>query len=247
MLEGKHYVVLGASSGIGRATAGRIAEAGGRVTLVARREAVLCEVRAAMQGSHHEVSACDISEPDALIDVIKAAAKLSGPIAGVVHSVGVHRAVPIRFTKPEGVRKAFEVNVFSAFELLRAVRQKDVCGPGASVVLLSSVLGIVGQAGAALYSSTKGALITLARSAALELAPDNIRVNCVAPGVVETEMTESFRENLTEAQFAAIVSQHPLGIGLPDDVAHAIVFLLSDKSRWITGSVLTVDGGYTAQ
>ena len=105
---------------------------------------------------------------------------------------------------------------------------------------------MTGQAGVSAYSASKGALISLTKSLALELAGENIRVNCVAPGVVNTEMSDKLFSFMTEQQIEGIKKMHPLGFGTPRDVANAISFLLADTSRWITGSVLVVDGGYTA-
>jgi len=110
--------------------------------------------------------------------------------------------------------------------------------------LLSSVAGIVGSAGIPAYSASKGALISLTRSAALELAVSGLRINCVAAGSVETEMLHG--SPYIPEQFEALKRRHALGIGAPRDVAHAIAFLLADTGRWITGSTLVVDGGYSA-
>jgi NAD(P)-dependent dehydrogenase (short-subunit alcohol dehydrogenase family) len=112
---------------------------------------------------------------------------------------------------------------------------------------LSSVAGIVGQPGIAAYASSKAAVLGLTRCLALELAPEHIRVNCVAPAMVKTEMADQLFKSLSPEQVTEIEQAHPLGIGRPRDVAHAIAFLLSDDARWITGSVLVVDGGYTAR
>jgi len=116
------------------------------------------------------------------------------------------------------------------------------------VVLVASVAGLLGVAARSAYSGSKGALIAFARSAAVELAPAGVRINCVAPGYVKTEMHDSAMRELSPEKMEALVrATQPLGLGKPLDVAHAIAFLLSGASRWITGSVLAVDGGYTAQ
>ena len=114
-------------------------------------------------------------------------------------------------------------------------------------MFLSSAVGLVGQAGVSVYSATKGAVVTMTKSLALELAREGVRVNCVCPGVVQTEMTTGLRESIGADAFQRVTDAHPLGLGTSEDVANAIVFLLSDASRWITGTSLTVDGGYTAQ
>ena len=107
-------------------------------------------------------------------------------------------------------------------------------------------MGVVGQPGVSAYAATKGAIIALTKSLALEIARNRIRVNCVVPAQVQTEMALSLESSLTETQIKRIEEMHPLGLGQPRDVALSIAFLLSDASSWITGSALTVDGGYTA-
>ena len=108
-------------------------------------------------------------------------------------------------------------------------------------------MGSVGEVGKTLYSMTKGALLSASRSLALELAPKKIRVNCISPGVVDTPMSQSAVYSQSEESLNRIRSLHPLGLGRVEDVAHACVFLLSDEARWITGTNLFVDGGYTAR
>jgi NAD(P)-dependent dehydrogenase (short-subunit alcohol dehydrogenase family) len=117
---------------------------------------------------------------------------------------------------------------------------------GGSIVFISSVMASVGAPGAAAYSLSKAALHGLARSLALELAPVQIRVNCVAPGFVQTPMFDRMASSWDAEQRARVGADHPLGLGAPLDVAHSVAFLLADTARWITGTVLTVDGGYTA-
>jgi NAD(P)-dependent dehydrogenase (short-subunit alcohol dehydrogenase family) len=138
-------------------------------------------------------------------------------------------------------------NVTAAFLLVSAATRRGRFNPaGGSVVLVSSVMGVVGEKGKVLYSATKGALIAGARSLALELAGRRIRVNTVSPGVVRTPLWDRSVSRQSEEQRARIEGLHPLGLGEPEDVANACIFLLSDGARWITGSNLVVDGGYTA-
>jgi NAD(P)-dependent dehydrogenase (short-subunit alcohol dehydrogenase family) len=124
--------------------------------------------------------------------------------------------------------------------------QKGVCAQNGSIVFLSSVAGLTGQAGIAAYAASKGAIVSLTRALAVELAAEHIRVNCVAPGVVITEMGQELLGMLAPEQGAALEAMHLLGLGTPRDVSYAIAFLLAETARWITGTVLVVDGGYTA-
>ena len=177
---------------------------------------------------------------------MKEIAKSVGPLHGLVHSAGVHQALPLRFQSTEQLDTVMRINFLAAVQLAKGFRQRNVCTSPSSIVFLSSVMGLVGQPGVSAYSASKGALIALSRSLALELVADGIRVNCVAPGQVRTEMAEQQQQSLTAEQFAAIEARHPLGLGRPSDVASAIAFLLADTGRWITGTTLVVDGGYTA-
>jgi NAD(P)-dependent dehydrogenase (short-subunit alcohol dehydrogenase family) len=140
-----------------------------------------------------------------------------------------------------------EINLTAAIMLAKGMRQKEVLASPGSLVLLSSVVGLVGSAGRSVYSSTKSALVGLTKSLALELARDGLRVNCVAPAFVSTPMFEEAKNRLGAEQVSAIEAAHPLGIGTARDVANSVAFLLADSGRWITGTTLVVDGGYTAQ
>jgi NAD(P)-dependent dehydrogenase (short-subunit alcohol dehydrogenase family) len=142
----------------------------------------------------------------------------------------------------------FRTNVFGAYNLT-----KEVCKPGCfsknggSIVFISSIMGHVGEVGKSLYSMTKGALISGVRSLACELAGKNIRVNSVSPGVVITPINQNLPHIANPEKRAALEQAHLLGLGRTEDIANACVFLLSDASRWITGTDLRVDGGFTAR
>jgi len=245
-LSGRTVLVTGASSGIGRATCIVLSRLGAKVVLTARDPQRLQETARAMDGGPHEIEQYDLADVDSIPDWLKAISRKTGSLSGVVHSAGLQTTRPLRFLNTGDLEEITRINVTAAVQLARGFRQKGVHSKPASVVFLSSVLGIVGRLGVAAYAASKGALIALAKSLALELAQEEIRVNCLAPGQVRTELTERLRETLTEDQFAAIEAAHPLGLGEADDVAYAAAFLLADTGRWITGSTLVVDGGYTA-
>jgi NAD(P)-dependent dehydrogenase (short-subunit alcohol dehydrogenase family) len=130
--------------------------------------------------------------------------------------------------------------------LAKGVAQKKCFGTPCSIVFMSSVMGIVGRPASSIYSASKGALNAMSTSLAVELARKGIRVNTVCPGQVQTEMDDAIRKRLGVNLYQSIVDAHPLGLGKPEDVAGTVAFLLSDMSRWITGTHLVVDGGYTA-
>ena len=246
-MQGRTVLVTGASSGIGRETAILLSELGATVILAGRDVPRLEETRARMQGSVHRVESFDLTTAAAIPGWIKQIAAETGPIHGLVHSAGMHQAIPLRILTASKAEELMSINFTSAVMLVKGFRQKGCAVPGSSIVLLSSVAALAGQPAISIYSASKAALIGFGRAAAMELAGEGIRVNCIAPGYVATEMAEGLREKLTPEQFESIQRMHPLGIGRPRDVAHAIAFLLADTGRWITGTTLVVDGGYTAQ
>ena len=246
-LSGKHFLVTGASSGIGRETAILISRLGGKLTLTGRNIDRLNETLHALEGAAHRAEACDISVVAGIPAWLKSLAA-GAPLHGLVHCAGIHRLTPLRVLSPEALDEIMRVNVYSAAMLARGFRQKTCVAPGGgSIVLISSVAGLAGEPGASAYCASKAALLGLTRSLAMELAGENIRVNAVAPGLVKGEMSDRLLASLTPEQATAVIGKHPLGAGATLDVAHAIVFLLADTGKWITGSTLAVDGGYTAQ
>ena len=245
-LTGRSYLVTGASSGIGRATCVLLSELGARVALLARDEARLAETLAAMLPGAHHREVCDLADTAALPARLADLAHRFGPLDGLVHCAGILATVPLRVREPEDIALTLRINLESALLLAKGFRQRGVRAPSASIVFLASVAGLTGVAGRADYSASKGGLIALTRSLAAEFARENIRVNCLAPAWVETEMTRRSLDALPPDAVAALRARHLLGFGQPRDVAHAAAFLLADTARWITGTTLVVDGGYTA-
>jgi len=247
-LTGRTIVVTGASSGIGRETSILLGELGARLVLVGRRREELERTAASLPPGNHRVEPFDLSGLDGIPGWLKTMSAAAGPIDDLVHSAGVHFTLPLRATTPQQFSDLMRVNVDAAFALAKGFRQKGVrrAGSSSGVVFLSSVMGLVGQSGISAYSASKGALVSLTKSLALELARENIRVNSVAPGVVRTRMAEGVEQMLTAEQYQVIEALHPLGTGTPRDVANAVAFLLAETGRWITGTTLVVDGGYTA-
>jgi NAD(P)-dependent dehydrogenase (short-subunit alcohol dehydrogenase family) len=246
-LVGRRVVVTGGSSGIGRETSILLSRLGAELIVVGRNVDRLESVLTLLEGGPHHFEAIDLSDVNKIPDWFKSVSRKVGTIHGLVHSAGMQFTKPIRVTSPTEMEDMMRINVVAALSLVKGFRQKGVVDAlGGSVVFLSSVMGLVGQAGQATYSATKGALVSLTKSLALELAREKIRVNAVAPSMVRTEMMETMFQSLLPDQVAAIEAMHPLGMGDPEDVANAIAFLIANTGRWITGSTLVVDGGYTA-
>lgn len=245
-LAGRSVLITGASSGLGRAAAIAIAAHGGRLIVSGRDQGRLDKTLAALAGDGHVAIATSLDDADqATALVVEAAARVGG-LDGVFHSAGAELVLPIRLVKQKHLDHVLGAALQGAFGISRACAKAEVMKPGGSVVLMSSSAAHRGKQGMAVYSAAKAAIEGLTRSMACELAPKTVRVNAVAAGVIETEMHERWTSTLTASGLAEHERQHLLGFGRPDDLANAALFLLSPASRWITGTVLVVDGGYLA-
>ena len=248
-LDDRHILVTGAGAGIGRATAMLLARLGARLSLVDIDEAGLDgTLNAVLPLSQASGKSADLSDLVGIDPLVGQCVSEQGPLAGIVHCAGIQAIAPVRVLQAESWRKIFAVNTEAGLALGKAMASRKVHAPGgSSIIYISSVMASAGSPGAISYSMSKAALEGMARSLSLELAPRRIRVNCIAPGFVRTPLFDRTEKTWTEEQRRAVEQQHPLGFGEPEDVANAAAFLLADTGRWITGSVMVVDGGYLAQ
>jgi len=247
-LSGKTVLVTGATGGIGRGTAVLLSSLGARLIVSGRKLDVLESTGGKLCGVGHRVSTFDLARLEAIPEWLSGLIQEIGPLDAMVHCAGVGSLLPLRLLRTEHLEEVMSVNFYSAAVLTREFARKRAHREPASIVFVASTAGMLGTPARTAYSASKGALIAFAKSAAMELAKSGIRVNCVAPSYVATEMYERTMASLTQEQLNALVENtQPLGLGTPADVAGAIAFLVADTSRWITGSVLAVDGGYSAQ
>lgn len=244
--KGKTALVTGASSGLGKAIAGRLAEEGAHVVLVARREDLLREAVDIIksQGGSAEYIACDLALEETPAKLSTQIREKFGHIHLLVNNAGREQLSPLQATSPKVIHEIVQLNLVAVICLTRCFL--GLLKEGSSVVNLSSTTAILGAPGSAIYSATKGALISFTQSMARELAPRKVRINAVAPGQVQTDMLDRVLARVNPDQRAALEAAHPLGFGDPMDVAAAVAFLGSAQAKWITGHVLVVDGGLTA-
>lgn len=247
-LIGKTILVTGASSGIGRATAILLGRLGARVVIAGRRQDALEATRAEMPSEPaHLIESFDLLDVDAIPEWMKRVrARADTPLDGVVHSAGLSVTMSIRVANRKNTENMMVPNVYAALALLRGISIKGVAAERSSVVLLSSVASISGSPGLVTYAGTKGALNAIVRSAAKELGPKSIRVNAIAPGYVQTPMYEEMKATTPGEVIKKLEEQHFLGIPKPDEVAVMAAYLLSDAARVVTGTMLVIDGGYSA-
>ncbi|HAP93538.1 MAG TPA: 3-oxoacyl-[acyl-carrier-protein] reductase [Desulfotomaculum sp.] len=244
-LDGKRAVVTGASRGIGRAIALALAAGGADVLInYAQHDGAAEEVATAIQKLGRQAAAyqADVTDPVRASAMIQYAVKQFGGVDILVNNAGITRDNLVMLLRDEDWDSVLAVNLKGAFNCVRAVARSMLKARWGRIINISSVSGIVGNAGQANYAASKAGLIAFTKSVARELGSRNITVNAVAPGYIDTEMTRG----LPEATKGKIVSQTALGrLGRPEEIAGVVVFLASQAASYITGQTIIVDGGMT--
>lgn len=240
-LNGKTALVTGASRGIGRAIALRLAEDGANVAVIYagsadKAEAVVNEIMAL--GVNAKAYRCNVADSAAVNETVKAVTNDLGKIDILVNNAGITRDGLMLRMKDEDFDAVLDTNLKGAFNMIRACYSGFIRKKSGRIINISSVSGIMGNAGQANYSASKAGVIGLTKSVARELASRGITCNAVAPGFIQTDMTENLGDN------NSLLNSIPLGrMGKPEDIAAAVTFLASDSAAYITGEVLKVDGG----
>lgn len=243
MLAGKVALVTGASRGIGKAIACKLAREGAKVIInyngsKEKAEAVKSEIEAA--GGQAEVYQCDVSDYTACETFIQTVIKEEGSLDILVNNAGITKDGLLMKMSEEDFDKVLDTNLKGAFNTIRFASRQMLRQKGGRIINMSSVVGVSGNAGQANYAASKAGVIGLTKAAARELASRGITVNAIAPGFIETDMTDVLSDKVKEASEAQIPLEH---FGKPEDVAAAAAFLASEEARYITGQVLHVDGG----
>ena len=248
-LEGKTIIVTGAASGIGRETAKLLKELGAKLLLLDINLEGL-QMVAEELGERVGYKAADLTDFSSLKSFLtEAKVELKSNYTGLVHCAGIPSVIPLRALTNEQYEKVMRINTQVALNLAKIFTSKIMhdANQQGSIVFISSVYGVVGSAANVAYATSKAALIGMTKSLAIEFAGKNIRVNCVAPGFIKTNMADGVNSMFDQQYADRIEQMHPLGWGEAIDIANAIAFLLSDASKWTTGAVFNVDGGFTAQ
>lgn len=248
-LNRKLIIVTGASSGIGRQCAISCSQMGASVALFGRDQGRLNETLSLMKGpERHNTYAINLLEYDKVAENIKEIVTQKGKIDGLINCAGISTTLSLNAISVQKMEHFFQTNVIGSINLTKyTAKSSNFSEAGGSIIFISSVMGVAGENGKILYSMTKGALVAAVKSMSIELAARKIRVNSISPGVVLTPMSNNAIYSKDDETLKRIKDMHPLGLGQPEDVANACVFLLSNAARWITGTNLIVDGGYLAR
>jgi len=240
-LEGKTILITGASSGIGKAVAQECAAAGAICIITARNEERLTATLSSLDGEGHQFLLADLSKTESIETIIEQLPKLDG----VVLCAGIVETKMLKFTEEDDLLRLFNTNAFSSIRLIRTLVQQKKLKKEASIVIISSISGVrCGYLGGSIYGATKGALEGFVKATALELAPQKIRVNTITPGMVETSLLKD--SEIDSELLEADKLKYPLKrYGNPEEVGYSAVYLLADATKWMTGTSLLIDGGYT--
>lgn len=239
-LTGKKILVTGASSGIGRAIAISASNMGATIFITSRNKENLFETYKLLKpGFEHQLISADLTDQN---DIKKLVAEIP-PLDGLVNCAGILKKLPLKFLSSKSIDETFSINFKGPALLSQSIYKNKKLQEGASIVFISSIAATQASLGNINYMSSKGALTSFARGVALELAPKKIRVNCILPALVETELVTNA---LSEKNLNDYLEKFPLGrFGRPEDIANGAIYLLSNASSWVTGTSLLIDGGVT--
>ncbi|HNU17789.1 MAG TPA: SDR family oxidoreductase [Saprospiraceae bacterium] len=238
-LAGKTIFVTGASSGIGRSIAMECSKMGASLIITGRNEERLNETLSQMYGGQHTAITADILSTESIQNLIEKLPALDG----IVQNAGINNKVPVKFISIEKIDAIFRTNYYAPVLIVQSLLKAKKINKGASIVMMSSISTNYAAVTNAIYSSSKGAINSFSKVLALELAPRNIRVNVIQPGIIKTDILKAYalQDDLAEHE-----KDYPLGkFGEPEDIAYFAIYLLSDAAKWVTGSIFTIDGGVT--
>jgi len=239
-LNGKTILITGASSGIGKSIAIECSRLGAKLAILGRNPERLNDTFSLLAGTGHVVISVDLNDYEAVISKLSEIPLLNG----VVYCAGIQKSSPVKNIDNLEFLEVIQTNLFSTSFLNTKLLQEKKIGKNASLVFISSTAsGVVAEIGNAMYSASKGAISAYAKVVALELSSRKIRVNCISPAMIKTELLDSISVGKEELELDE--QRYPFGYGEPLDVAYAAIYLLSDASKWVTGTNIILDGGLT--
>ena len=245
-MKDKNFLILGASSGLGRDVTKSLISEGSFVTGIGRSEEKLDDLSKELNNKNFNQLPYTVKDFEDCVENLSDLSKSFGPFDGVFNSLGQERFKALKMIKSQDIDKVFMPIFFSSLAVIKLSLKRSFLSENGSIVLMSSVSSQSGKSGMALYASARGAIESLIKSSAHELAVQNKRINSIRAGAVKTEMHQRLISNLSEDQIKAYEAEHLLGFGDVKDITEIVKFLLSDKSKWITGTSVDVDGGFLA-
>lgn len=237
-LEGKKILITGASSGIGREIAIQTASFGASLIITGRNTENLNNLLKTLNHKRHKSIACDLNTSEGTSKLVSELPLLDG----VIHSAGINKRLPLKYISSQSLDEVMKINFYAPVLLTKDLYKQKLLNKEASIVFISSVASSFASLGNIMYMASKGALNSFMKGIALELAPFGIRANAIQPGMIKTNLTAAISDQVIEED----MKRYPLGrYGKPEEVAWAAIYLLSDATKWMSGSILTIDGGLT--
>ena len=250
-LANKVSIITGGARGLGEASARRFAEEGSRVAIIDVREEIGEGTAASIRAAGHQATfyRCDLTKIDAVQKCIERIDADHGRIDVLYNNAGYSEAGTVETLSEGSWDRLFDINIKAKFLVSKFVVPTMRRGGGGSIINQSSESGLVGAAFHPGYCASMGAVVQLTRAMALSHAPDKIRVNCICPGTIPTQLFEDFLQSVPDRDsvYDMLVKEHPLGLGEPVDIANAALFLASHEAKYVTGAIFSIDGGYTAK
>ena len=238
-LDGKHALITGASGGIGKAIASALHDRGAVVALSGTRRDALEELAREL-GERAHVTACDLTDYDAVAGLARCAAEAMGGLDILVNNAGITRDELAMRMGDEAWQAVIDVNLTAGFTIMRSALRGMMKQRWGRIIAITSVVGVTGNPGQVNYAAAKAGMVGMTKALAQEVASRGITANCIAPGMIETAMTDALGDGARDAMLAMIPMARP---GTPEEVAACAVFLASDEARYVTGQTLHVNGG----
>lgn len=240
----KKIIVIGASGGIGETVCKKLSDEGATLIMVARDNEKLNSIKAELKGDGHRIYCFDLCDINGIEGLIKKIVKEEGKIDSFVHCAGISYAKPLKLANYEFVHKNMLVNFYSFYEFVRIFSNKRYNTGNGSIVVMSSIASKRGDKAQSAYAASKGAIDSAIKVLAKELAEKGLRINSIVAGMINTKMFEGFTQKNDNSILSELLQKQYIGIIEPTDIADAIIFLLSDSAKFITGTGFVIDGGF---